>query len=57
MNLHHKALCWAAATCGVALAGQQGWIDHTSAVTLTLALPIIGWTTLAGRNCCLRKER
>ncbi|MGC1269860.1 MAG: hypothetical protein WA842_04605 [Croceibacterium sp.] len=57
MNLHRKALCWAAATCTAALAGQQGWIDHASAVTLTLALPIIGWTTLTGRNRCLRKER
>lgn len=51
MTTISKALCWAAAILGVALAGAFGVIDQASTTTLLIVLPIAGWMALTGREC------
>ncbi len=47
-----KALCWAAAILGVAVAGAFGVIDQASTTTLLIVLPVAGWMALSGRGSC-----
>ena len=47
-----KALCWAAAILGVAVAAAFGVIDQASTTTLLIVLPIAGWMALSGRGSC-----
>lgn len=57
MNIYLKALCWASAIVGVAVAGALGVIDEGSTTTLLIALPIAGWMAVSGRGCCLARRR
>ena len=49
---YRNALCWAAATFGVAVAGIYGVIDEDSMTTLLIALPVAGWMAVSGRGSC-----
>ena len=57
MHIYLKALCWAAAIIGVAVAGALGVIDEHSTTTLLIALPIAGWMAISGRGCWLARRR
>ena len=46
-----KALCWAAAILGVAVAAAFGVIDQASTTTLLIVLPVAGWMAINGRGC------
>ena len=52
MSMYRNALCWAAATIGVALAGIFEVIDKASTTTLLIALPVAGWMAVTGRGSC-----
>ena len=52
MRTYAKALCWAGAILGVAVAGASGVIDQASTTTLLIVLPVAGWMALRGRGCC-----
>ena len=45
-----KALCWAAAILGVAVAGAYGFIGESSTTTLLIVLPVAGWMAVSGRG-------
>ena len=47
-----KALCWAAAILGVAVAGAYGFIGESSTTTLLIVLPVVAWQALSGRMYC-----
>lgn len=51
-----KALCWAAAILGVAVAGAYGVIDEASTTTLLIVLPIAGWMAVTGKHCSRRRS-
>lgn len=57
MNVYAKAVCWAAAILGVAVAGVFEVIDQASMTTLLVALPIAGWMAVSGRGCCPVQRR
>ncbi len=52
MPTYFKALWWAAAIIGVALAGAFEMIDEATTTTLLIALPVAGWMALQGRGSC-----
>ena len=52
MTAYRNALCWAAATLGVAVAGVFELIDQASMTTLLVALPVAGWMAVSGRGYC-----
>lgn len=56
MNIYARALVWAAAIIGVAVAGMLEIIDEDSMTTLLLVLPLVAWMSLCGRACCLPRR-
>jgi hypothetical protein len=56
MNEYRKALCWAAAMVGVAVAGALGIIDEASMTSLLVALPVAGWLALGRSRCVPRRS-
>ena len=57
MTTISKALCWAAAILGVAVAGTLGMIDQASTTTLLIVLPVAGWMALGGRGSCRPRRK
>lgn len=49
---YRNALYWAAAICGVAVAGMFDVIDQASTTTLVIALAVAARMAVTGRGSC-----